>query len=216
MEWKKIKDFETYSISDDGDVRNDKTRRILKKCKNEKGYEYVTLCKNGKAKNFKIHRLVAIAFIPNPLGLPCIDHINSIKTDNRVENLKWCTHKENNNNPLTRKNNSKSKKNMSKETKQKMSEAHKGKHLSKETKQKMSEAKKGENHPMWNNGKKVICITTGKIYESIREAERQTGIAQPNITKCCKGIYESAGKDENGNKLVWKYLEDYLTEGTQK
>ncbi len=54
-----------------------------------------------------VHRIVAETFIPNPEGKPCIDHINTVKTDNRVDNLRWVTHKENDNNYLTRKHKSK-------------------------------------------------------------------------------------------------------------
>ena len=66
------------------------------------GYLMTDLYKNGQRKHYLIHRLVAEAFVPNPKNLPCIGHINTIKTDNRVENLRWCTYKENANNPLTR------------------------------------------------------------------------------------------------------------------
>ena len=184
-EWKKIKDFENYSVSRNGKVRNDKTRRILKKQHDKKGYERINLWKNGKVKRFGVHRLVAEAFIPNPENLPCVDHINTVKTDNSVENLKWVTHKENNNNPLTLENYSKAKK---------------GKQLSKEHKRKISENRIDK--------KIVICLTTGEIYESVMEAERQTGIKHSSIYECCNGKRKSAGKDKNKNKLVWKYLED--------
>ena len=66
------------------------------------GYLFVTLYKNGKREQFNIHRLVAKHFVPNPDNKPCVDHINGIKTDNRACNLRWCTHKENSNNPVTR------------------------------------------------------------------------------------------------------------------
>jgi len=46
-------------------------------------------------KKYSIHRLIAINFIPNPENLPCIDHINRVKTDNRIENLRWVTHRDN-------------------------------------------------------------------------------------------------------------------------
>jgi hypothetical protein len=70
----------------------------------------VYLCKDGKSKNRKVHRLVAEAFIPNTENGTSIDHINTLKDDNRVENLRWCTPKENSNNPLTRKRMSESQK----------------------------------------------------------------------------------------------------------
>lgn len=68
--------------------------RYLKKYK-DRGYEYATLYKNGKNKKIAIHRLVAFQFIPNDKNKPHINHINGDKSDNRVENLEWCTPKEN-------------------------------------------------------------------------------------------------------------------------
>lgn len=58
----------------------------------------------------KIHRLIAEAFIPNPENKPCIDHINTIRHDNRIENLRWATYKENGNNEITKTNLSNSQK----------------------------------------------------------------------------------------------------------
>lgn len=86
-----IKDYPDYSVSNLGNVRNDKTGRILKPGNSGDGYLLVVLYKNGEHKTCKIHRLVAQAFIPNPLGLPQVNHINEIKSDNRAENLEWCT-----------------------------------------------------------------------------------------------------------------------------
>lgn len=73
-------------------------------------YTYVCLYKNKKYKRKAIHRLVALAFIPNPSNKPDIDHINAIKDDNRAVNLHWVTKTGNMNNPLTRKKISESKK----------------------------------------------------------------------------------------------------------
>ena len=63
---------------------------------NQKGYPQVGIVLEKKYKHKSIHRLVAEAFIPNPENKPCINHINGIKNDNRIENLEWCTYYENN------------------------------------------------------------------------------------------------------------------------
>lgn len=86
-----IKDYLNYSVSNLGNVRNDKTGRILKPGNSGDGYFTVALCKNGEVKHFRVHRLVAQAFIPNPLGLPEVNHIDEDKLNNRAENLEWCS-----------------------------------------------------------------------------------------------------------------------------
>lgn len=75
--------------------------RILKPKLRKNGYLLVTLSKNNIQKDWLIHRLVAISFIPNPNNFTEIDHIDNNKRNNKVENLKWCNHKENCNNPIT-------------------------------------------------------------------------------------------------------------------
>ena len=97
--WKDVKDYEGhYQVSDKGRVKSLKQgkERILKPERNKFGYLDIGLRKNGEHKKFKVHRLVAIAFIPNPDNLPQINHKDENKENNKVENLEWCDVKYNN------------------------------------------------------------------------------------------------------------------------
>lgn len=102
MIWKSIKGFEqSYDISDTGLVRSKvnnkgKLRYLIKKTHvNNNGYEVVPLSHKGKRKLLAVHRIVALAFIPNPENYPQINHKNENKLDNTVANLEWCTSKYN-------------------------------------------------------------------------------------------------------------------------
>ena len=97
--------FENYLIYNDGRVFGKKRNRFLKPGNNGKGYKYVILFKDGNRKSYNIHRLVAEHYIPNPENKRCVDHINRIRDDNRVENLRWATHSENNQNKTINKDN---------------------------------------------------------------------------------------------------------------
>lgn len=95
--WKKIiyNEQETnYSISDKGEVRKDANNYIMK-LQIQQGYKHVTLQINKKAKRFRVHRLVAEAFIPNPENKPYVNHIDGNRQNNLVENLEWVTPAEN-------------------------------------------------------------------------------------------------------------------------
>lgn len=87
---------DAYAVSSIGRVKNLRTGRILKPTPTRVGYYRVGLSVGGVLKYYFVHRLVALAFIPNPLGKPTVNHINEIKTDNRIENLEWATNAEQN------------------------------------------------------------------------------------------------------------------------
>jgi len=94
--WKNIDDYESYSVSDFGNVRNDKTGLLLNPRKNY--YFTIDLCKNKIGKTFRIHRLIALAFIENPENKECVDHIDGNSQNNNLTNLRWATISENNRN----------------------------------------------------------------------------------------------------------------------
>ena len=94
--WKDCKGYEgKYQVSNLGRVWSIGSQKYLKGAIKD-GYLKVYLtAKNGKCKNEYIHRLVALAFIPNPMSLPQVNHINKEKTDNCINNLEWCSNKYN-------------------------------------------------------------------------------------------------------------------------
>lgn len=90
-EFRVINGCPKYEVSNLGRVRNIKTGKFIKSHPNKGGYPTVILQGNG----VMIHRAVALAFLPNSQNKRCVNHINGIKTDNRVENLEWATDSEN-------------------------------------------------------------------------------------------------------------------------
>ena len=90
-----------YLVSDTGAVYSIASKRLLEPEITFKGYHRYYLYSGGRCRKMKAHRLVALAFIPNPEDKPQVDHINTVRTDNRVSNLRWVTNKENCNNPVT-------------------------------------------------------------------------------------------------------------------
>ena len=95
MEWRKINDFPNYSVSDEGQIRNDKTGTIRTLNYTYDGYAFITIKKNGKTYAPQIHRLVLQAFCPNENSSLQVNHINGDRKDNRLINLEWLTQQEN-------------------------------------------------------------------------------------------------------------------------
>lgn len=174
--WKDIAGYEgLYQVSNLGKVKslnykNSGYPKVLKNSLSKIGYYRVSLYKI-KRKQFNIHRLVADAFVENPDNKKYVDHINTIKTDNRAENLRFVTMTENNNNPIT---------------KIKMSISGKKRPpISNLTREKLKLF--GYTRKSKNRTRRVICIDSGVIYESQHEAERKTGIHANSISMVCNG-----------------------------
>lgn len=190
--WKDISGYEgLYQVSNLGRVKRlagisikgkDIKERILT-VSNHKGYLMITLYKDKKQKTYRIHRLVAEAFIPNPDNKPEVDHINTIRDDNRVENLRWVTKSENMSNPIT--------KERSSEVRSGENSYWYGKHLPEETRQKISEQKSGEKHHMW--GKHHTEDAKRRISETLKTKKIKQakgvvcdGTFYPRMTLCAK------------------------------
>lgn len=154
IEWRDIKGFPRYEISNIGLVRNKRTKQVRKTKIDHKGYEILTLFKGtvGKTTGTKsVHRLIAEAFIPNQDSKPQVNHINGIKTDNRIENLEWCTNQEN------------------------IKHAYNNGLINKEI------LNASREKALKVRRKKVKCIETGKIYDGARNAARILGLSENTI-----------------------------------
>lgn len=99
-----IEGYDKYVIFEDGVIINMNKGKMLKGYKNTKGYMKITLY-GEERKTLSIHRILALAYIPNPDDKPEVDHKNRINNDNRLENLRWATHIENCENKNIYKNN---------------------------------------------------------------------------------------------------------------
>lgn len=203
--WKDIKGFESlYQISNMGKVKSldrqcwngfnyfTKQGRMLKIQTDKDGYSVIGLHKDVKSFNYKIHRLVAIAFIPNPLNLPEVNHKRGNKKDNKSTSLEWCTQKENINHAI---------RTGLKTFKRGKDNPLYGKYT-------------GDKNPMFgitgeknSQSKRVKCVTIGKKFGSMGEASREYKVNQGDISRCCNGKRSYAGKHPTtGEKLVWEYI----------
>lgn len=181
--WKDIINYEgLYQVSNLGNVKSMNYGRtgeikLLKQSTNKQGYKSVHLFKNRKWKSYSVHRLVAMAFIPNPNNLPIINHKDENPSNNNINNLEWCTVTYNNTYGTARK--------------------RAGENISKSV--------RGENHPLY--GKKGKDNPTSKPilmydregnfirrFDCVKDTNEYFGKknAYKNVSKCLRGINKTA------------------------
>jgi hypothetical protein len=90
-----ISGFENYAVTETGVVVNTNSGKVLKPSLNENGYLYVSFWKDKKGHSRTVHRLVATAYIPNPLDKPFVNHLDANRGNPHRGNLEWCTQSEN-------------------------------------------------------------------------------------------------------------------------
>lgn len=203
--WKDIVGYEgIYQVSNLGRIKSyhvhGKQGGLRTFREDKDGYFVLFLHKDGKKAIKKVHRLVAIAFIPNPNNKPCVDHINTNKMDNRVSNLRWCTIKENSENPLSRAH---------------LSMSRTGVKASAETKAKLSAQRRGKLNSMYGRNhtdetKRKMSIPILQLdldnnivneFNGATDAYAKTGIHRQTIV----GVLKGRGKTAGGYKWVYKY-----------
>ena len=191
-EWRDIKGYEgLYQVSNLGRVKSlrynhSENEKILKGFLSNRGYHRVSFYKDGVRKDYSVHRLVAEAFIPNTDNKPCIDHIDTNKLNNKVDNLRWCTNKENNWNELTR--------NKRSDTMKKLYE---------EGSVVLPKPKSGSEHP---DSIKVVQLTLEGDFVCVWDSMGRTvegGFDYKHVCGCCRG------KRKTHKGFKWMYLSDY-------
>lgn len=184
------------------------------------GYKSVVLKLPGdssKKRTLTIHRLIALAFIPNPNNLPCVDHIDTDKTNNQISNLRWCTHQENLLNPITREhlsasligNQRQKGKKFTEEHKRNLSNSLKGRQVSQETRERISKTLTGRKQSEERRLK--TCKRIGqytlegeliRIWSSGSDAARELGLGWSNILSCAN----PKKNNQTAGGYIWKYI----------
>lgn len=183
-EWMPVKGLEgLYEVNRDGVVRRKETQKVLKAFPNHKGYLNVVMHKNSKPISRTIHRIVAEAFIPNELNYPQVNHIDANKLNNNVNNLEWVTNLQNMKHAIEHgcfKNHS---------IKQRLAAL-----------ENVKKAQMSQRRPVvWLD----IFGNYIKTFNSIVDAEKETGCHNSKITSCCRGRRNTT----HGYKFM--YLEEY-------
>lgn len=173
--WITIKQNNNYEISNFGNVRNKKTKRILKPSISNRGYYLVALSNKGKLHTYTIHKLVMEHFNRCAFDYEVINHIDHNKFNNKISNLEYVTQQENV--KLAFKNN-------------------KCESIIKQAKNNIIKAFNSKKIKVNQYTKENEFV---KTWDSIREIERELNISNSNIVACCKGKRKYAGG------YIWKY-----------
>ena len=181
---KNIQNWEEYTIDTKGNVYSRRKHKYLKQSINRNGYCKVTLQKDKYKKMYSVHRLVAETFIENINNYPCVNHIDSNRRNNSVENLEWCTHKQNTQHAVkNHRFDSMAKQNS---IRMKNNPLNGYIYANEITKKKVKQ---------YDKNNKLI-----KIYESISEASRNTGIPIASISYCANK------KRKTGGGYIWHFV----------
>ncbi len=183
---KDIKGFEDYTIDTNGNVFSKRKHKYLKQTINRNGYCKVTLQKNKYKKMFSVHRLVAETFIPNPNNLPQVNHIDYDRTNNKINNLEWCTPKENTSWSIKNGRFENMKKINSDRMKKNKVYLLGYKKANEATKKKIQQFDKNNNFI--------------KEYESISQASRELGVTIASISYCANGKRKKVGG------FIWRFV----------
>ena len=154
-----------YWINKEGQITNKETGKTIKWLISRHGYYYCHLWTNNRSRYIRMHRLLALAFIPNPNDYPLVRHLNDIKTDNRLENLAWGTMSEN------------------------MKDSIKNGKYNQEASEKARNI--GRKISGTKCSKKVLCIETNTIFDNTKEAGDWLGVDRAGIGGCCRGKYKT-------------------------
>lgn len=185
--WKPVVGYEgLYEVSDLGNVRslnwhNEKYARNLWLKPHNKGYFQVELVRNKEKKMHMVHRLVAIAFIPNPLNLPQVNHKDENKKNNAVENLEWCDNRYNVKYSMIR-------------------------HPDRAANRIYTNSKRGTTYKRKLSMPIYQCGLDGEIirkWENSREIFVKTGMSDWSISECCRG------KRNKAYGFKWRYATDH-------
>lgn len=172
----------------------------LKPFHDKDGYIIYDLIKDKKRTHVRFHRLLAEHFIPNPENKSEVNHINGIKDDNRLENLEWCTKSENAQHMyhILGFKGSNYGKRLSPERIEQLRLLRLGYKMSDEEKRHLSEMRKGGKNPC---AKKVICVETGQIFDTVELAGEFVSRTSSAICACCKGKSKTCGG------YHWRYVD---------